>query len=79
MMKSTILSIFLRLSVKNIFKKYQTHSGQFANILPGCYLLDTVYDSLSYMDNILQILHQMINQQHGKSSFVLPCHSEINF
>ena len=47
-----------------LIKKYQTHFGQFANILPGCYLLDTVYDNVSEMDNILQILHQMINQQH---------------
>ena len=30
------------------------------------------------MDNILQILNQMINKQHGESSFVLPFHSKIN-
>ena len=29
------------------------------------------------MDNISQILHQIINQQHGESSFVLPFHSKI--
>ena len=57
-----------------LIKKYQTHFGQFADILPGCYLLDTVYDIVSEMDNILQILHQMINQQHRKNSFVLPFH-----
>ena len=28
------------------------------------------------MGNILQILHQMINQQHGESPFVLPFHSK---
>ena len=31
---------------QNMFKKYQTYFGQFANILPGCYLLDTVCDSV---------------------------------
>ena len=66
------------ISVKNMFKKCQTHFGQFTNILPGCYKLDTVYISVSWMDNILQILNQMINKQHGESSFVLPFHSKIN-
>ena len=28
--------------------------------------------------DILKILHQMINQQHGESSFVLPFHSKID-
>ena len=42
MMKSAILSI-----CQNIFKKYHKHFGQFGNILPGCYLLDTVYDSVT--------------------------------
>ena len=37
----------MRLSVKYMLKKYQTKSGQFASILPGCYLLDTVYDSVN--------------------------------
>ena len=80
MMKLKILSIFLRLSVKNMFRKYQTHFGQFANILRWCYLLETVYDAseMSEMDDILQILHQMINPQHGKNSFVLPFHSKMD-
>ena len=30
------------------------------------------------MDDNLQILHQMIKQQHGESSFVLPFHTKIN-
>ena len=47
MIKSAILSICLRLSVENVFKKYQTRFEMFTNILPGCYLLDTVYDSVS--------------------------------
>ena len=34
MIKSAILSICQKLSVKNMFKKYQTHFGQFENILP---------------------------------------------
>ena len=39
-----------------------------------------VYDAseMSEMDDILQILHQMINPQHGKSSFVLPFHSKMD-
>ena len=63
-----------------MFRKNQTHFGQFANILRWCYLLDTVYDvsEMSEMDDILQILHQMINQQHGKNSFVLPFHSKMD-
>ena len=36
----------MRLSVKDMLKKYQKKFGQFASILPGCYLLDTVYDSV---------------------------------
>ena len=28
--------------------------------------------------DILKILHQVINQQHGESSFVLPLHSKID-
>ena len=47
MIKSAILSICLKLSVQNVFKKYQTRFDKFTNILPGCYLLDTVYDSVS--------------------------------
>ena len=61
-----------------MLKKHQTHFDQFANILPGCCLLDTVYDSVSEMGNVLQILHQMINQQHGKNSFASPFHSKID-
>ena len=74
----SILSVCQRLSVKIIFKKYQKHFGQFANILPWCYLLDAIYYKVSYIDNVLQILHWMINQQHGESFFVLPFHSKID-
>ena len=48
MMKSKILSIFLRLSVTNMLKNIR----------------HIVYGSVSEMDNILQILHQMINEQN---------------
>ena len=47
MMKSAVLSICKGLSLKDMFKNYQTHFGQFAGILSWCYLLDTVYDSVS--------------------------------
>ena len=72
MMKSGILSICQRLSVKNIIKKYLTHFDQFAKILLWCYLLDIFYDVVGWIDNNLEILHQMIDQQHGESSFLLP-------
>ena len=48
MMKSKILSIFLRLSVTNMLKNIR----------------HIVYGSVSEIDNILQILHQMINEQN---------------
>ena len=48
MMKSRILSIFLRLSVTNMLKNIR----------------HIVYGSVREMDNILQILHQMINEQN---------------
>ena len=48
MMKSKILSIFLRLSVKNMLKNIR----------------HIVYGSVSEMDNILQISHQMISEQN---------------
>ena len=48
MMKSKILSIFLRLSLTNMLKNIR----------------HIVYGSVSEMDNILQILHQMINEQN---------------
>ena len=48
MMKSKILSIFLRLSVKNMLKNIR----------------HIFYGSVSEMDNILQISHQMISEQN---------------
>ena len=47
MMKAAILSICQRLYVNNMLKKFKIHFCQFANILPWCYLMDTVYDCVS--------------------------------
>ena len=46
-MSAPALIQIITVSVKNMFKKYQTHFGQLENILPGCYSLDTAYDSVS--------------------------------